>query len=109
MKPSDLLTMKQVCELTGLVSSTLRFWEKEFEGLLVPLRTNGGQRRYSSEALLLIKEIKKRRDQGISLPEIKYSLMNGDNRVNTLQIEVLANRVAEIIRNEIYNYLANEK
>jgi len=41
--------------------STLRFWEREFAGVLFPLRTKGGQRRYSIEHISLIKQIKKLR------------------------------------------------
>jgi DNA-binding transcriptional MerR regulator len=109
MHTDNLLSIKQVCKLTGLVSSTLRFWEKEFEGLLLPLRTMGGQRRYSSETLFLIKEIKKKREQGFSLPEIKRLLMTGNRQRNTQDIELLADRVAEIVKVEIYNYLTHEK
>jgi hypothetical protein len=34
------LTIKQASEITGIPSHTLRFWEKEFEGILIPSRTN---------------------------------------------------------------------
>ncbi len=39
------LTIKEVSELTSIPTHTLRFWEKEFDSILVPLRTPGGQRR----------------------------------------------------------------
>ncbi|WP_369707420.1 MerR family transcriptional regulator [Desulfosarcina sp. BuS5] len=34
--------MQQVSTKLNILKPTLRFWEKEFNGILVPLRTNGG-------------------------------------------------------------------
>lgn len=109
MRPEQLLSIKQVCDLTGLPSSTLRFWEKEFVGLLAPQRTNGGQRRYNGEALVLIKEIKKLRDRGINLVEIKQTLVMHQEHFKDLKIEFLANRVAEVVKSEIYNYFYKQE
>ncbi|ARU39858.1 hypothetical protein CCB80_01385 [Armatimonadetes bacterium Uphvl-Ar1] len=36
-------------QITGVEVHTLRYWEKEFEGFLNPIRTAGGQRRYRAE------------------------------------------------------------
>ncbi len=60
------LTIKQVSHLTGIPTHTLRFWEKEFDGILVPLRTQGGQRRYNSESISLIESIFKEMNKKIS-------------------------------------------
>jgi DNA-binding transcriptional MerR regulator len=38
---------------------TIRFWEKEFQDYLAPLRTQGKQRRYSEAHLRQILQIKK--------------------------------------------------
>ena len=65
-KKNQLFSILQVSEKLNIPKHTLRFWEKEFSGLLVPLRTNGGQRRYTMENLLLLEEIKKCRDNGLS-------------------------------------------
>ncbi len=35
--------------ITGVEVHTLRYWEREFEGILNPARTSGGQRRYRPE------------------------------------------------------------
>ena len=92
--------------------STLRFWETEFEGVLVPLRTKGGQRRYTLEHISIIKQIKKLRKKGTSLTEIRSHLMKNytsemDN-VNPSRIDFLANRVAEVVRDEVYRFFEKE-
>ena len=56
---------------------TLRFWEKELDGILAPLRTHEGQRRYTVENIAVIEEIKKLKKKGMSLPEIKRKLGKG--------------------------------
>ena len=52
-----LYSISQVNALTGVPKPTLRFWEKEFEDFLEPLRTAGNQRRYDEEAIENIKRI----------------------------------------------------
>jgi len=37
----EKMTIRQVSEATGIPSHTLRFWEKEFVGILEPARTEG--------------------------------------------------------------------
>ena len=54
---------------------TLRFWEKEFKDILVPLRTKGGQRRYTAENIIIIKQVKRLREKEVSLAEIYAHLM----------------------------------
>lgn len=92
--------------------STLRFWERELEGILVPLRTKGGQRRYTPEHISIIKEIKNLRSKGESLAEIKRKLSNsrkvqGDNS-DSNRIDFLANRVADIVKAEVYGFFQRE-
>jgi DNA-binding transcriptional MerR regulator len=55
----------------------MRFLEKEFGGLLVPLRTKAGQRRYAPEHVSVIEEIKMLKKAGLSLVEIKRKLIKG--------------------------------
>jgi DNA-binding transcriptional MerR regulator len=52
----------------------LRFWEKEFDGILVPIRTTGRQRRYTVQNTFIIEEIKQLRKNEMSLTEIKGKL-----------------------------------
>ena len=71
------MTIQQVSEKLDVPKPTLRFWEREFEGILVPLRTNGGQRRYAPEHVSVIEEIKMLKKAGLSLVDIKRKLGKG--------------------------------
>ena len=60
----ELLVKKEfkigaVSEKLEVPIHTLRYWEKEFEILLTPPRTQGGQRLYDSVSIHTIKKIKK--------------------------------------------------
>jgi DNA-binding transcriptional MerR regulator len=92
--------------------STLRFWEREFQGVLVPLRTKGGQRRYTLENMSVIRKIKELREKEMSLAQIHAHLIkryrsNMDN-LNPSKIDFLANRVAEVVRDEVYRFFQRE-
>ena len=86
----------------------MRFWEKEFQGVLVPIRTEGGQRRYRANHIKIIEEIKALKKAGKSLAEIKDSLQQDSelriDRQDSETIDLLAKRIAEILRNEVFNY-----
>ena len=71
------ITIQQVSQRLDVPKPTLRFWEREFEGILVPLRTNGGQRRYAPEHISVIEEIKMLKKAGLSLIQIKRKLEKG--------------------------------
>lgn len=51
-------TIKEVSEITGIPTHTIRFWEKDFGRHLKPKRTDGGQRRYSAKDIDIVKKIK---------------------------------------------------
>jgi len=53
------LTVNEASKKTGVSVHTLRYWEKVFDGILVPLRTKGNQRRYSPKDVEIIFSIKK--------------------------------------------------
>lgn len=109
MDPQEqLLSIQQVSLKLKIPKPTLRFWEREFEGILVPLRTKGGQRRYTLEHISIIEQIKKLRRKGMSLAQIHAHLMKEytskmDN-VSPSRIDFLANRVAEVVREEVYRF-----
>ncbi len=69
-------SIQQLSTKLNISKTTLRFWEKEFEGILLPLRTNGGQRRYTPEHVSIIGEIKMLKKAGLSLAKIKIMLGN---------------------------------
>ena len=73
-------SIQQLSIKLNIPKPTLRFWEKEFEGILLPLRTNGGQRRYTSEHVSVIGEIKMLKKAGLSLAKIKTRMKNRSDR-----------------------------
>ncbi len=50
--------IKEVSKITGVPAHTIRFWERDFNEYLIPVRTRGGQRRYSSQDIEIIEKIK---------------------------------------------------
>ncbi len=52
-----LYSIKEASELTDVPPHTLRFWERKIPGFLKPVRTDGGQRRYTSECLDKIRKL----------------------------------------------------
>ena len=107
------LTIQEASKSLKLTKHTLRFWEKELEGLIVPLRTRGGQRRYTPDHLLIIREVKRLKKKGLSLEEIKSKLQKKYNSgvepiSNSQKIDLLANQIAEIVRSTVYNLLQKE-
>jgi DNA-binding transcriptional MerR regulator len=107
------LTIQEVSSRLNVTKHTLRFWEKELEGVLVPLRSRGGQRRYTQEHLLLLHDIKGLKQRGLRLTEIKMQL-NGrpDSKAKkTIEEEIdnIAEHIAEIVRTAIYSLLEKPK
>jgi DNA-binding transcriptional MerR regulator len=96
----------------GIPKPTLRFWEKVFKEILVPLRTQGGQRRYNTEHLAVIKRIKRLQERGMSLSEIRSNLMMHPKKkpsdLNQSNIDFLADRIAKVVRDEVYRFLEKE-
>ena len=109
----QLHSIQQLSSKLNIPKPTLRYWEKEFEGILLPLRTNGGQRRYAPEHVSVIKEIKMLKKAGLSLVEIRRELGKammaqagsqkpGDGRTDG--IDYLAERVAEVVKMEVLKF-----
>jgi DNA-binding transcriptional MerR regulator len=107
-----MLTIKEVSQWLGVSRHTLRFWEKELSGIIVPLRTKGGQRRYTLEHLFLIDEIKRLKKKGLSLVDIKENFTQNNNSPHESsdanRIDLLANQIADIVRSAIYNFFKHE-
>lgn len=62
--------------LTDVEVHTLRYWEREFEGILDPVRTEGGQRRYRPEDLRMVDRIKGLlRDELLTIPGARRRLI----------------------------------
>ena len=113
-KKENLYSIQQVSTKLNIPKPTLRFWEKEFEGVLQPQRTNGGQRRYTSQHISIVEEINALKMAGLSLAEIKKKLERGkmwetiseiyrDMRLE--QIDILADRVANVVKLEVLRFI----
>lgn len=90
-------------KLTGLGIHTLRYYERE--NLLAPERNAGNRRRYSDRDVRWIDFIKRLKDTGMSIREIKrYALLRAagaatlDERLKLLlrHREVLSEQIAEL-------------
>ena len=107
-----LLSIQQISLKLDIPRSTLRFWEKELAGFILPVRTSGGQRRYGFEDLSIIGKVKELRNRGMSLTEIKSHLQTDSQDVVKGQqlgnIDLLAERVAEVIKVEVYKFLSSQ-
>jgi DNA-binding transcriptional MerR regulator len=105
-----LLTIAELSGKLNVPKHTIRFWERAFKGMVLPLRTTGGQRRYSSDDLLVIDRIRRLRAEGMGLPEIRRSLGNGDGESSSpgTRIDLLAERVAQAVKAEVYSFFGVE-
>lgn len=99
--------------MASVSKHTLRFWEKTLLGVIVPLRTKGGQRRYTKHHLQIIAEIKRMKQNGLSLSDIREKMDKNDRRSKidkkNDKIDLLANRIAEVVKASIYDFLSNEE
>ena len=93
--------------MTDTPPHTLRFWEKQFEGILTPLRTKGGQRRYEREHVSLVERIKELKSRGASLSGIRMNLFHEEKDVvpHPSTLEHFVERLVKVIRTEIYDFL----
>lgn len=67
-----MLTIGQLAAMTGVPTSTIRFWERK--GLLPPARRERGQRRYSADDRSAIGMLMVCQDAGFTLAEIRQML-----------------------------------
>ncbi len=72
MRTTDLLTVGEVAERSGVAASALRFYERE--GLIAARRTTGNQRRYARFVLRRLAFIRAARTVGLSLEEVAAAL-----------------------------------
>lgn len=109
-RPAKLQSIEEVSLQLEIPKHTLRFWEKAFAGILVPQRTPGGQRRYAPENISTLGEIKELRKRGMRLSDIKRELTNGTkaSHLKFGRIDLLANRAAEVVRAEVYEFFKEE-
>jgi DNA-binding transcriptional MerR regulator len=106
-------TIHEVSRLLRVPKHTLRYWERVLGGIIVPLRTEGRQRRYASEHLLIIEEIKRLKGKGLTLDDIRRRLGDAakehqDDPVRH-EVDQLADRIAEIVKTAISSFLERER
>jgi DNA-binding transcriptional MerR regulator len=110
---TETFSIQEASYRLNVSKHTLRFWEKELNGIIVPLRTDGGQRRYTSNHLFVIEEVKKLKKKGLSLLDIRKILDNSKDRSvqndNLEQIDALANQIAQVVKSTLYAFLGGEK
>ena len=117
-QPGQLYSIQQISSKLNIPKPTLRFWEKEFEGILLPLRTHGGQRRYAPEHIAIVEKIYAMKKAGLSLADIKTklsgkltsksgSLSLGDG--STAGIDILVERVTEVVKAEVVKFLKTKE
>ena len=102
------MSIQEVSLKLSIPKHTLRFWEREFAGILNPPRSKGGQRRYTVESISIVKQIKSFREKGIRVREVKEKLSKRHNpSINSLDhvsIDFLATRVAEVVKEEVSRF-----
>jgi DNA-binding transcriptional MerR regulator len=111
MKSSEkLYSIQDVSRMLNVPKHTLRFWEREFEEVLLPLRTKGRQRRYTRETISIIEEIKIFRAKKMNLAEIKRVIRDSAHfaNQNSTRIDLLAARVADMVKSEVYSFIKKE-
>ncbi len=69
---TDLLTIGQVAERSGVAASAQRYYEAQ--GLVTASRTTGGARRFPRSVLRRLAFIRAAQNVGLSLPEIRDAL-----------------------------------
>lgn len=105
----ETYSIQEASDRANVSKHTLRFWERELNGIIVPLRTDGGQRRYTQHNMTIIEEIKKLKVKGHSLPGIKQILDSRSPTMNSKEkIDLLANQIAEVVKSTLYNFLEKE-
>jgi MerR family transcriptional regulator, redox-sensitive transcriptional activator SoxR len=72
MRTSELLTVGEVAERSGIAPSALRYYESE--GLIEATRTTGNQRRYQRHVLRRLAFIRAARNVGLTLDEVATAL-----------------------------------
>jgi MerR family redox-sensitive transcriptional activator SoxR len=72
VEPTDLLTIGEVAQRSGVATSALRFYEAE--GLISAERTSGNQRRFRRSELRRVALIRAAQTFGLSLEEIRDAL-----------------------------------
>lgn len=80
-KAGQAVPISMASRITGVEVHTLRYWEREFAGLLNPERTPGGQRRYRPEDIQEVFRLKR------LLRDEMYSIAGAKRYLQTVRAE----------------------
>ncbi len=90
MKSKLFYTINEVSEMLDLPSSTLRYWEKEFN-VLKPRRTSAGIRRYTEKEIEFLKKIHYfTKECGYSLEGVRKVMKTGTQQYLDPKYELVA-------------------
>ena len=102
------MLINEVCKLTGLTKKAIEYYEKQ--GLIKPIKSDNGYRKYSQEDIALLNEISLYRKLDISIKDIKVIIKSRDKKdiINNIikdkqnkeiQIKMQKRYLEEIIEN----------
>lgn len=94
MKDKVLFDISEVCDMLGITSRALRFYEEK--GLISSTREFSNRRKYSKEQIELIKKILVLRTLGLNISQIK-KIQAGDNDLRQAIIEHKSKIIATIV------------
>ena len=104
MRPPNpaIYSVQEAAERTGLTTYTLRYYERE--GLLAPIprATSSGHRRYSEEDLRLLHFLKRMRETGMPIRQMKRYvalILAGDSTLEERRQMLIAHR--DMVRKDI--------
>lgn len=90
---SNLLNIKEASEYLNVHPDTLRRWDKE--GKLVPVKTDGGHRRYQQEVLDEFIGIHQKEEKEVALPVATYSRVSSHEQKAKGDLDRQSQRLSE--------------
>jgi DNA-binding transcriptional MerR regulator len=108
------MSIQEASDRLGLPKSTLRYWEKELADHIQPVRTQGGQRRYETHHIKVFEHIRKMKNNGLTLGQIKRALAHTCEHQRKMDmryasIDSVAQRIADLVRQELRHFICSDK
>jgi len=99
------LNIAAVAQRTGIGADTLRKWERRY-GVLVPNRTNGGQRRYDERDVARVEWLRDRLSEGFRISEAA-ALLTDDATTPTASTSGLRDAIVEAVKDPDARHLTS--
>lgn len=90
---SNLLNIKEASKYLNVHPDTLRRWDRE--GKLVPVKTDGGHRRYQQETLDEFIGIHQKKEEKVILPVATYSRVSSHEQKSKGDLDRQSQRLSE--------------